>query len=121
MQLAKETRMEMVIVRPPLIYGPGVKGNFASLVRWVQRGLPLPLGTVHNQRSFVALDNLVSLILLCADRERSPLSADHVFVVADGEDVSTSTLLRKVVRAAGRPSRLLPVSASWLRAGASLL
>lgn len=119
--LAAQTGMEVVIIRPPLVYGPGAPGNFASLVRWVQRGLPLPLGAVHNQRSFVALDNLVSLVLLCADRARSPQAANQVFVVADGEDVSTSTLLRKVARAVGRPSRLLPVTASWLRAGAGLL
>jgi nucleoside-diphosphate-sugar epimerase len=119
--LAAQTGMEVVIIRPPLVYGPGAPGNFASLVRWVQRGLPLPLGAVHNQRSFVALDNLVSMVLLCADRALSPQAANQVFVVADGEDVSTSTLLRKVARAAGRPSRLLPVPASWLRAGAGLL
>jgi nucleoside-diphosphate-sugar epimerase len=119
--LAAQTGMEVVIIRPPLVYGPGVKGNFAVMAKALQRGLPLPLGAVHNQRSLVALDNLVSLVLLCADRERSPQAANQVFVVADGEDVSTSTLLRKVARAAGRPSRLLPVPASWLRAGAGLL
>lgn len=121
LDLAAQTGMEVVIVRPPLVYGPGAPGNFGSLVRGVQRGLPLPLGAVHNQRSLVALDNLMSLVLLCADRGRSPLAANQVFVVADGEDVSTSTLLRKVARAAGRPSRLLPVPGSWLWAGASLL
>lgn len=121
LDLAAQTGMEVVIIRPPLVYGPGAPGNFGSLVRVAQRGLPLPLGAVHNQRSFVALENLVSLVLLCADRARSPLAANQVFVVADGEDVSTSTLLRKLARAAGRPSRLLPVPASWLRAGASLL
>lgn len=119
--LAAQTGMEVVIIRPPLVYGPGAPGNFASLVRYVQRGLPLPLGAVHNQRSLVALDNLVSLVLLCVNRALSPKAANQVFVVADGEDVSTSALLRKVARAAGRPCRLLPVPASWLRAGASLL
>jgi nucleoside-diphosphate-sugar epimerase len=119
LQIAAQTGLEVVIIRPPLVYGPGAPGNFASLLRWVQRGLPLPLGAVHNQRSFVALDNLVSLVLLCADRARSPQAANQVFVVADGEDVSTSTLLRKVARAAGRSSRLLPVPASWLLAAAS--
>lgn len=121
LDLSAQTGMEVVIVRPPLVYGPGAPGNFGSMVRWVQHGLPLPLGAVHNRRSLVALDNLVSLVLLCADRARSPLAAKQVFVVADGEDVSTSTLLRKVARAAGRPSRLLPVPLSWLRAGARLL
>jgi len=121
LELAAQTCMEVVIIRPPLVYGPGAPGNFGSLVRVAQRGLPLPLGAVHNQRSLVALDNLVSLVLLCADRARSPQAANQVFVVADGEDVSTSNLLRMVARAAGRPSRLLPVPGSWLLAGASLL
>ncbi len=121
LKLAAQTGIEVVIIRPPLVYGPGAPGNFSSLVQWVKRGVPLPLGAVHNRRSFVALDNLVSLVLLCADSALSPQAANQVFVVADGEDVSTSTLLRKVARAAGRPSRLLPVPASWLRAGAGLL
>jgi nucleoside-diphosphate-sugar epimerase len=119
--LGAQSGMEIVIIRPPLVYGPGAPGNFAGLIRWVQRGLPLPLGAIYNHRSLVALENLLSLVLLCADSARSPQAANQVFVVADGEDVSTSTLLRKVARASGRPSRLLPVPASWLRAGASLL
>lgn len=119
--LAARSKMEVVIIRPPLVYGPRAPGNFASLVRWVQSGLPLPLGAVNNQRSLVALDNLVSLVKLCADRTLSPEAASQVFVVADGEDVSTATLLRKVAQAAGRPSRLLPVPVWLLRAGASLL
>jgi nucleoside-diphosphate-sugar epimerase/lipopolysaccharide/colanic/teichoic acid biosynthesis glycosyltransferase len=119
--LAAQTGMEVVIIRPPLVYGPGVKGNFAGMIKAVQRGLSLPLGAVHNQRSLVALDNLVSLVLLCADRERSPQAANQVFVVADGQDVSTTTLLRKVAQAVCCPSRLLPVPAWLLRAGATLL
>jgi lipopolysaccharide/colanic/teichoic acid biosynthesis glycosyltransferase/dTDP-4-dehydrorhamnose reductase len=119
--LAAQTGMEVVIIRPPLVYGQGAPGNFASLVRWSQRGFPMPLGAVHNQRSFVALDNLVSLVLLCADSIRSPQAANQVFVVADGEDVSISTLLRKVAQAAGRPSRLLPVPVVWVRVVAGLL
>jgi hypothetical protein len=77
------------------------------MLKAVQRGLPLPLGAVHNQRSLVALDNLVSLVLLCADRERSPQAANQVFVVADGQDVSTTTLLRKVATA------LIKQDAEW--------
>jgi nucleoside-diphosphate-sugar epimerase/lipopolysaccharide/colanic/teichoic acid biosynthesis glycosyltransferase len=119
--LGVKTGMEVVIIRPPLVYGRGAPGNFAKLVRWMRHGIPLPLGAVHNQRSLLALDNLVSLMLLCADRTRSPQAANQVFVVADGEDVSTTTLLRKVARAAGRSSHLLPVPAWLLRAGASLL
>ncbi len=119
--LATQTGMEVVIIRPPLVYGPNAPGDFGNLVRWVQRGLPLPLGAVHNQRSLVAIDNLVNLVLLCADRERSPQAANQVFVVADGQDVSTTTLLRKVAQAAGCPSRLVPVPARLMHAGATLL
>ena len=119
--LAAQSDMEVVIIRPPLVYGLGVKGNFASMAKAIQRGIPLPLGAVHNQRSLVALNNLVSLVLLCVDRTRSPQAANQVFVVADGEDVSTTTLLRKVARASGQPSGLLPLPAWLLRAGISLL
>lgn len=118
--IAAQTGIEVVVIRPPLVYGPNAPGNFGSLIRWVLRGIPIPLGAVYNQRSLVALDNLLSLVLLCADRERSPQAANQVFVVADGEDVAISTLLRKVAHAAGRPSRLLPVPLSMLRAAASL-
>jgi nucleoside-diphosphate-sugar epimerase len=119
--LAARTKMEVVVVRPPLVYGPGASGNFGSLIRWVLYGIPLPLGSVHNRRSLVALENLVSLVLLCADRDRSPQAANQVFLVADGEDVSTSTLLRKVARTANRSCCLLPVPTWVLRAMAILL
>lgn len=119
--LASETGMEVVIIRPPLVYGPGVKGNFAAMVRWVRRGVPLPLGAVHNRRSLIALDNLVDFIALCADRERSPRAAGEVFLISDGEDVSTTELLRKVARAYGVKPRLAPVPARWLRFAAGLL
>ncbi len=121
LNLATQSGMEVVIIRPPLVYGPGVKGNFAAMVKVVQRGIPLPLGAVHNQRSLLALDNLVSLLLLCADLTLSPKAANQVFVVADGEDVSTTSLLRKVAQAAGKPSRLLPVPSVLLRAWFRLL
>ena len=120
LSLAERTNMEVVIIRPPLIYGPGVKGNFATLLKCVQLGIPLPLGSVNNQRSLLALDNLVSLIMLCIDRSRSPQAANQTFLVADGEDISTTLLLRKVAKAARCPIRLLPVPASILRTGAFL-
>ena len=69
--LAQETKMDVVIIRPPLVYGPGVKGNFASMMKWMNKPLPLPLGAIHNQRSLIALDNLLSLISLCVDLEKS--------------------------------------------------
>jgi nucleoside-diphosphate-sugar epimerase len=119
--LAPVSNTEFVIIRPPLVYGPNAPGNFGRLVRCVELGLPLPFGAVHNLRSLVALDNLVSLILFCVDKSRSSRAANEVFVVADGEDISTTSLLRKVARAAGCSSRLLPVSASLLRGVARLL
>ena len=118
--ISLQSKMELVIIRPPLVVGPGVKGNFARMVQLVQCGLPLPLGAVHNKRSLVALDNLVSLIVLCADRFNSPEAANQAFVIADGEDLSTSTLLRKVAQASGCPSRLVPIPSCVLRFGASL-
>jgi nucleoside-diphosphate-sugar epimerase len=121
MDLARETGMEVVIIRPPLVYGPGVKGNFASLVRWVRKGIPLPLGVVHNKRSLVALENLVDFIALCADPERSKLAANEVFLISDGEDVSTNGLLRKVANAYSVAPRLMPIPVLWIRTVARLL
>lgn len=117
-KLARETCMEVVIIRPPLVYGPGVKGNFASMIKLVGRGLPLPLGAVHNKRSLVALDNLVDLIITCIDH---PGAANETFLVSDGEDLSTTQLLQGVAEAMGNPSRLIPVPASLLQFGATLL
>ncbi|MDD2661790.1 MAG: NAD-dependent epimerase/dehydratase family protein, partial [Methylococcales bacterium] len=90
-QIAAATGMEVVIIRPPLVYGPGVKANFAALMRAVQRGWPLPLGAVHNLRSLVALDNLVDFILTCATH---PNAANQTFLVSDGHDLSTTELVR---------------------------
>ena len=119
--LAQETEMEVVIIRPPLVYGPNVKGNFASMVNWVKKGVPLPLGAVHNLRSMVALDNLVDFIALCADRDRSPKAANELFLISDNADVSTSDLLRKVANACGVRSRLLPVPVGLMRLAAKAL
>jgi nucleoside-diphosphate-sugar epimerase len=103
--VAQETGMEVTIIRPPLIYGPGVKGNFASLINLVRRGLPLPLGDVtRNRRSLVGLQNLVDLILVCAEHLRA---ANQIFLVSDGEDLSTTELLKKISNALGRSPRLL--------------
>lgn len=118
MQLAAESGMEVVIIRPPLVYGAGVKGNFASMVKLLERGLPLPLGAVHNQRSLVGIDNLVDLIIRCIEH---PAAANQVFLAGDGEDLSTTELLRGVGRAMGKPSRLIPVPAGVLQFGATLL
>jgi nucleoside-diphosphate-sugar epimerase len=120
MDIALQSDMEVVIIRAPLVYGPKVKGNFSSLVRMVQLGIPLPLGSVQNRRSLVALDNLVSLVQLCSDVSKSPSAANQLFLAADSEDVSTTDLLRKVAQAAGCPSRLVPVPASLLEVAAAL-
>jgi nucleoside-diphosphate-sugar epimerase len=116
--LAARTGMEVVIIRPPLVYGPGVKANFAAMMRWLQRGVPLPLGAVHNQRSLVALDNLVDLIVTCL---MHPAAANQTFLVSDGEDVSTTELLRRMGRAMGHPARLVPVPAGLLKLAATML
>ena len=117
-QLGVDTGMELVIIRPPLVYGPGVKANFAALMRAVKRGWPLPLGAVHNQRSLVALDNLVDFIITCITH---PQAANQTFLVSDGQDLSTTELVRGMAQAAGVPARLLPVPVWALQAGASLL
>ncbi len=116
--LASETGMEVVIIRPVLVYGPGVKANFRSMMNWLNKGVPLPLGAIHNKRSLVALDNLVDLIVTCIDH---PNAANKTFLVSDGEDLSTTELLRRMGQALGKPARLLPVPASLLRAGAAML
>lgn len=116
--LAEDTGLEVVIIRPPLVYGPGVKGNFHSMMRWINKGIPLPLGAIHNQRSLIALDNLVDFIVTCIDH---PAAANQTFLVADGEDLSTTDLLRRVGQAMGKPARLIPVPMSVLKFGARLL
>jgi nucleoside-diphosphate-sugar epimerase len=113
LQIAEETGMEVVIVRPPLVYGPGVKANFASMMHWVNKGVPLPFGLIDNQRSLVALDNLVDFIALCADKDLSPKAANEVFLISDGEDVSTTQLLQKVAKAFNKKAFLLPIPV-WL-------
>lgn len=119
--LVKETDMEVVIIRPPLVYGPGAPGNFARLVKWVKKGVPLPLGLVSNKRSLVALDNLVDFIVLCADRELSPKAANEVFMISDDEDISTSELLSNVANAYNVKSRLLPIPVGIMKYAAKLL
>ncbi len=117
-QLASDSKIEVVIIRPPLVYGPGVKGNFARLVEWLAKGLPLPLGAVDNRRSLVALDNLVDLILTCIEH---PEAANRTWLVSDGEDVSTAALLRRLGDALGRRARLLPVPPALLKFAAAMV
>ena len=117
-ELSAQTGMEVVIIRPPLVYGPDVKANFAAMMRWLRRGIPLPLGAIHNQRSQVALDNLVDLIVTCLSH---PAADNQTFLVSDGEDVSTTELLQRMGQAMNRPARLIPVPAGLLMQAAALL
>lgn len=117
-RIAEETGLEVVIIRPPLVYGSGAPGNFATLLRAVKSGWPLPLGAVHNQRSLVALDNLVDFIVICLSH---PQAANQTFLVSDGHDLSTTELVSSMAQAAGVLARLLPVPVWALQAGASLL
>ena len=117
-EIAIETGMQVVIIRPPLIYGANAPGNFGSLLRVIRRGVPLPLGlATHNRRSFVSLNNLVDLIITCIQH---PNAVNQTFLVSDNEDVSTADLLRKMAVAQGIPSRLLPVPVALLNLCAKL-
>jgi nucleoside-diphosphate-sugar epimerase len=115
--IARETGLEVVIVRPPLVYGPGVRANFEALMRAVARGVPLPFSAIHNRRSLVALDNLVDLIACCVDH---PRAAGQTFMVSDDEDLSTPDLIRHMAKAMDRPARLLNVPVEVLRMAAKL-
>jgi nucleoside-diphosphate-sugar epimerase len=118
-QISAETGMEVVIIRPPLVYGAGVKANFESMMRWLARGLPLPLAAVtENRRSLVALDNLVDLIVTCLNH---PAAANQTFLVSDGEDLSTARLLKRMGAAMGNSARLFYVPPALLKLGASVL
>lgn len=117
-KVCAQTGMEFVIIRPPLVYGPGVKANFQKLMGLVAKGLPLPLGAVHNQRSMLALDNLVSFI---AEAMTNPLAANQRFLLSDGQDLSTSQLLKLLAKGMGKSIWLLPVPLFILRAAAQVL
>ncbi|WP_454870493.1 UDP-glucose 4-epimerase family protein [Pseudomonas lini] len=109
-QLGRDMGMEIVIIRPPLVYGPGVKANFLSMLSWLNRGIPLPLGAIQNRRSLVAIGNLVDFIVACIDH---PAAANQSFLVSDGEDLSTTQLLLRLSASLGKPARLLPIP-EWL-------
>ncbi len=117
LQLAA-TGLEVVILRLPLVYGPGVKGNFASLMRVVEKGLPLPFGAVRNARSLLYLGNLTDVVALCLTHEAA---AGRVFLPSDGVDVSTSELIRGIANGMGRSARLLPVPPSLMILAAGIL
>ncbi len=116
-QIAADTGIEVVIIRPPLVYGPGVKANFESMMRWLARGVPLPLAAVtQNRRSLVALDNLVDLIVTCLTH---PAAANQTFLVSDGEDLSTAELLKRMGATMEHPARLFYMPPALLKLGAT--
>ena len=117
-QIAADTGLEVVILRPPLVYGPGVKANFQRLIHIVKRGWPLPLGSIRNRRSLLYLGNFVDAIRLCVEH---PAAAGQTFLLDDGEPVSTPELIRAVAHALGHPARLLAVPVWLLEAAGTLL
>ena len=117
-EIASETGMEVVVLRPPLVYGPGAKGNIRRLVNLVRSGVPLPLASVANLRSFIGIDNLVDVLLRCIDH---PRAAGHTFLVSDGNDLSTPQLVRMIANSMGCSVHLFPVPVTLIRFLGSLL
>jgi nucleoside-diphosphate-sugar epimerase len=118
LRVASETALQPIIIRPPLVYGPGVKGNFLSLIRWIDKGLPLPLARIDNRRSLIALDNLIDILMRCIHH---PAVSGEIFLVSDGEDLSTPELIRRIAGALRRPARLWPVPMTLLRLAAQAI
>lgn len=118
-EIADRSKLEVVIIRLPLVYGPGVKANFLSMMKWLRRGIPLPLGGItKNRRSFINLNNLVDLIITCINH---PAAVNQAFMVSDDEDLSTAGLLDRMALALGRPLQLISVPASLITLGAKLV
>jgi nucleoside-diphosphate-sugar epimerase len=116
-RVAAETGLETVVLRPPLVYGPGVKANFLRLMDYVARGVPLPLGAIANRRSLIYVGNLAHAIVTALD---APPAAGHTYLVSDGEDVSTPELVRMIAQALGVKPRLLPVPLAVLGVAAAI-
>jgi nucleoside-diphosphate-sugar epimerase/GT2 family glycosyltransferase len=117
-EISRETGMQLVIIRPVLVYGPGVKANFHEMMRWLSKGIPLPLGSLHNRRSLVALDNLVDLIARCLSH---PAAANQVFLVSDGEDMTVANLLQRTAAVFDEPARLIPIPVLGLEVAGRIL
>lgn len=117
--ITRAAGIELVIIRPPLVYGPGVKANFLSMTRWLARGVPLPFGRItENRRTLVALDNLLDLITTTLTH---PAAANQTFLAGDGEDLSTAELLRRTATALGKTARLIPVPTALLEGAAAVI
>jgi nucleoside-diphosphate-sugar epimerase len=110
--IGKDTGMEVVIIRPPLVYGEGVKANFKSLIKLAQLNIPLPFGAIRNKRSLVYIENIIDFILLCTHH---PSAANQTFLISDDDDVSITRLIQEIKEASGKRSLLIPVPQSWLK------
>ncbi len=117
-EIAQQTALEITIVRPPLVYGPGVKGNLARLLGWVGRGIPLPLAGIHNARSLLGLDNFTSALAACLTH---PAAAGRTYLLRDGEDIATPELVRRLGQHLGKPARLFALPTPLLEGLAGLL
>ncbi len=117
-RVSEETGLEVVIVRPPLVYGGNAPGNFAQMLKVLAKGIPLPLASAHNLRSFIYVENLVDALIVCATR---PAAAGQTYLVSDGEDISTPDLLRQLGIAMGYPARLLPCPPALLKLAGRLV
>lgn len=117
-RISTKTDMEHVIIRPVLVYGPGVKANFAQLIRMIAKGIPLPLGSCKNKRSLLAIDNLVDLIATCIDH---PAAANQTFLASDNDDQTTTELIRKIGLSLHRPAKLIPFPHKLLKHAATIL
>lgn len=117
-QIAAQAGMEVVIIRPPLVYGANAPGNFGQLIKTIASGIPLPFGSTHNQRSLISVHNLIDLITTCIDH---PAATNQTFLVSDDEDLSTDELIRKIGNAINKPARLIPIPIWMLRFGAKIL
>jgi UDP-glucose 4-epimerase len=118
LEFADSSGMDVVIIRPPLVYGPHVKASFLGMMRSLDKGSALPFGLIRNKRSLIGVDNLVGLIVTCISH---PGAANQVFLISDGEDLSTPELLRRLGRAMGKPARLVPTPLSAIESGDSFL
>lgn len=120
MEIARESKLEVVIIRPPLIYGPNAPGNFGLLLRLLRKKIPLPMAGIYNKRSFLALDNLIDFIIICL---LHPMAKNELFLISDDEDISTSDLISNIAKAAQLPNRsfYLPLGLlrSFMRLGIS--
>jgi nucleoside-diphosphate-sugar epimerase len=117
-EIEAKSDLEVVVLRPPLLYGPGVKANFLKLIQWVDKGIPLPLGGIQNQRSLLGLTNFADLILQCCIADQA---AGHTFLVSDGDDVSSGELVKRIAKALGKSPRLVSIPESAMKFAGGIL